>query len=146
MSNSHSPADVLRHALIQAGLGTLPSANGEWPIYTDHLPDKPDNAICTYDTTGVADGRLMSGQTIRHPGWQVRLRGKTTRAAWVKAREVQRTLDTLRELTVAIAGETYTVASITQTSDVVSLGLMLLSEQHTGREQLTLNGTLTLTN
>lgn len=142
----HSPADVLRHALIGAGVGVLRSQNADdaaWPIYTNHLPDKPDNAVCTYNTQGRADGRLMrSGETQRHPGWQIKLRGTATDPLWAKARAIQTALDGMRQIIVVIGAESYTLASVTQSSDVLSMGQETESKR---REQLTINGTLTIT-
>lgn len=140
----HSPADILRYALVRADVGVLRSENTDnaaWPIFTGHLPNKPDNALCTYDTQGSGDGRIMAnGETIRHPGWQVRLRATEHQEAWVKARAIQKVLDGMRQLAVVIGNDTYTLLSVTQRSDVLSLGQ---ETEAARREQLTLNGTLT---
>lgn len=140
---AHSPADILRHALVGAGVATLPSAAGAWPCYVGHLPaDAADNALCVYDTTGRRDGRLMSGQSITHPGWQVKVRAKDHPTAWAKAGEVKTALDAIHNLAVAIAPENYTVAAVTQTTDVLTLGQ---EQDARRREQVTVNGTLTFT-
>ena len=141
---AHSPADILRYALVGKGIGVLRSqntANNAWPIFCGHLPDIPDNAICTYDTTGIGSGRIMAtGETIRHPGWQIRLRAKSNRDAWLKMGALKTALDGMLRLAVSIGSDTYTIAAVTQTSDVLSLGQ---ETDAVRREQLTLNGTLT---
>ena len=52
----HSPADILRHLLVDLGAGVLPE-NGtktNWPISEGQELNAPDNAICTYDTEGLS--------------------------------------------------------------------------------------------
>jgi hypothetical protein len=67
-----SPADVLRHWLVEQGFGTLPTSNQSWPLFVASLPISIVAAACVYNTTGILDGRLMrSGTVIEHPGIQI---------------------------------------------------------------------------
>jgi hypothetical protein len=148
-ATTHSPADILRHALIAAGVGVLRSANtgAAWPVFAGHLPGSPDSAICVYDTAGKRDGRVMANasgasESITHPGWQIYLRANGHAAAWEKAKEVQAALDAIKQVALAIGGATYTVIAATQTGDVLSLGQEI---DNARRERLTINGTLTFT-
>ena len=75
----HSPADVLRYALIDLGVGTLPTDNGDWPIQVAAQSDTPDETLTIYDTLGIDDGRHMGdGERFEHHGIQIRVRGKAS--------------------------------------------------------------------
>lgn len=146
MSHGYSPADVLRAALVQGGIGALPSGGTTprvptWPVYAGHLPDAPDNALCCYDTSGKKDGRAMTGETIKHPGWQILIRAADARTAWVKAHEIERYLDTIKNLSVSINGDAYRLNAVTQTGTPLALGQ---EPDKTRRESITINGTMTL--
>ena len=145
MTPAHSPADILRQALVDAGVGTMPTAAGAWPIFAAHLPDGTTNAICVYDTGGLKDGRLMTGATITHPGWQVRVRAARQPDAWAKMEAIREALDAIGQTSVAIDAATYKLAAVSQTGDILKFSLPAKTENTTANhEQITLNGTLTL--
>lgn len=148
--SQHSPADILRHALVIAGAGTLRSVApaGAWPVFVGNLPDQPDSAICLYDTGGLRDGRLMGGasgggRSITHPGWQIRVRSASPLDAWAKAREIVEILDGIKAFECPIGSAGYTIASVTQTSDLLSFQ-WAAEQKVTRREQITFNGTITI--
>lgn len=125
----HSPADILRYLIIDLGLGTLPTSNGNWPVYTSDEPTSPDSCITTYDTTGRDGGRIMyTGEREEYPGVQVRIRGKDHTTAFVKAQAVAETLDKgtnnlgLRLVTVTIDAASYLVYCVIRTGSVQHLG------------------------
>ena len=140
---SHSAADILRYAVIAGGQGTLPTDSLAWPFFVGHLPDTPDNAICAYDTGGLPDGRLMDGETIQHPGWQLRIRATDHATAWAKVALIKAALDAIANTAVAIGVSNYTLHSVTQTGTPISLGQEVSGTRR--REQITVNGTLTVT-
>jgi len=68
---NNPPADVMAEYLVAQGLFTDPSKGKAWPIYLTHEPDAPttkDDVGTIYDTIGVKDGRVMSGENIFHFG------------------------------------------------------------------------------
>ena len=140
---NHSPVEVLRAALIEGLCGTSPSQTpgGAWPIFVSHLPETPDNAICVYDTAGVKDGRLMSGETIKHPGFQVRVRATGYANGFAQIEQIAIYLDTLHQEAVVVDGDSYRIVAVTQTSGPVSIGQEPDGKR---REGLTLNGTITV--
>lgn len=146
-SKAHSPAEILREALVDVKEGMLPSkykgGNNSWPIFVGHLPEEPDNAVCIYDTTGVRDGRIQeSGENIDHPGFQVRVRGKDHPTAYKKIKEIQDAI-TLFSMTEAVIGiYTYKIHSATRTGTIISLGQEVDRKR---RAEFTLNGILTIT-
>jgi hypothetical protein len=145
MAYNHSPAQVLRAALIIRGQGELISVdpNTPWPIFVGHLPDEPDNAVCVYDTAGVRDGRIhVTGETIGHPGWQIRVRGGGYDVGYDKMKNVVDSLDTLRQISVVIDSDTYIIAATTRTSGPLSLGQEPDGSRRAG---FTVNGTITFT-
>lgn len=147
MSHGHSPADVLRAALCQGGPGTLPSNGGLWPCYVGHMPDDPDNILCVYDTSGQQDGRVMrTGETVIHPGWQIRVRGEDARVAWTKVRVVQRFLDTIRQLGIMLDGAGYRIEAVTQTGSPLPWegGVEAQKKSAARRDNITINGTMTI--
>ena len=147
MNHGHSPADILRAALIEGGMGALPSGTlsprvALWPIYAGHLPDVPDNALCVYDTSGQKDGRdYRTGQTITHPGFQIRLRTTDAATGWAKVRTLLRFLDTIKRQVITLGDDRYRIDAITQTGTPLALGQEPDAKR---REAITINGTMTL--
>ena len=100
---NHSPADVVRWALIALGLGTEPAANLAWPIHVTKEPDEPDEAITIYNVPGRVDGRhMVGGETQEHPGIQVRVRAALPPVAWAKISQVMTALDGMENELVSI--------------------------------------------
>lgn len=120
----YSPADVLRHLLAGLGLGTLPSAAGDWPIHTAAKPDAPDNLMVTVDTTGFKDGRSqISGESFEHYGVQILIRGADHNTAFRKARAVETALDeSIRMTSVTIGSVTYKVSNASRLGPALALG------------------------
>lgn len=137
---------VLQAALVATGrpggqVATPPSAAAAWPCYIAHLPNKPDQAMCCYDTQGTTDGRLMgNGHYIRHPGWQVRLRAYSYAGVVARAKLVQARLEAILREQVDVDGVTYTITNVTQRSDILPMGQEPEGQR---RDEVTLNGTIT---
>lgn len=139
----HTPAEILRRMMINddvaAPLSELPST--AWSIFIGHLPDKPDNAICIYDTTGIKTGRQMpTGKTTSKPGWQVRVRGMTYVDAYSKIIDICDWMDTVLRKTVTVEYSDYEVQVLTQVGTVLPLGRELEGKK---REHFTINGIMT---
>ena len=145
MSHPHTPAELLRSSLVSAGLGVMRThnPNNDWPVYVSHLADDPDNAICVYDTAGVKDGREMpTGNTLHHPGFQIRVRATDYTTAYGKVRDVQAHLDTIRQQALVLGGHSYTLVAVSQAGSLIPLGR---EGDEAQRENFTVNGTLTFT-
>lgn len=139
-----SPADVLRAALIAGGAGDDPSAlsGTSWPIFVDHLPQVPTKALCVYNTAGITEGRIMrTGETIRKPGWQIRVRAADLQTVRERVALIQKYLDTICQFPIAIDGELYFIVAVSQTGDALDLGQ---EPDAARRNNVTLNGTITL--
>ena len=90
----HSPADVLRYTLVSLGVGTLPSVNGNWPIFATNEPETPDELITLYDTMPWVRGRSQpDGEVQEHHGVQVRVRAGHPALGFKKCWEVAQALD-----------------------------------------------------
>jgi len=141
MSTAHTPAEVLRAALLEQGLGVLPSiSSAAWPIYVDHLPQDPNKAICIYDTSGTLEGRIQrTGETISKSGWQVLVRSSEHSAGWCRMEMIREYLDSIRCLSVSIDGTDYEIGSVSQKTTVLSLGQ---EPDRQRRNLFTLNGTI----
>ena len=128
---NHTPADIVRHLLVELAHGTLPSSSGSWPIFAHNLPDTPDNAVVVYDTQGVLEGRSGAdgGVMDEHPGIQVRVRSSAVNTGNIKAEAIAEALDqnvlnygiTITN-TTGTATTTYTVHAVTRKSGVLRLG------------------------
>lgn len=142
----NSPAELIRYVLSTAGVFVTPGAVGMseppvWPVYVGHMPSVPDNAACVYDTPGAIDGREMrGGRTVRHPGFQVRVRALDHSQGFSKIREIQEALDAVQNLSVAIGDSSYTIIAVKQTGGAFSLGQEPDVQR---RVAFTINGQLT---
>jgi hypothetical protein len=136
----HSPAEVIRQLLIDFDLGTLPSTNGEWPVYSTREPDRKDQMIVTLDQLGFTSGRSMtSGASFDHHGIQIIVRAKDHRTGYARASRIRETL--LRSVirrTVVVDEVPYVVPCINKVSEVLTLGV---DAPTTGRSRFSINVT-----
>jgi len=139
----HSPSDIIRHLLVNIGVGSLPSDNLEWPIYDSLENDSPDNAITIYCSSGVPMGRQQTNGVIpQQYGVQFRIRANSTVFGYRKASEIEATIDTVvLNNTVTVDSETYVVKCINRKGTVISLGA---ESPQTKRTIYTLNALATL--
>ena len=135
-----SPAQVV-HAFLKAQ-GAVQNTNqkADWWAVIGKRVTEPDNAVFVYDTTGIKDGKLMTGDQIVHHGIQVVVRGFPYTKAYTKAQDVIRLLSAAARVAVVVGAETVTLCSFTLTSPVMHLG----QENDQVREMFSLNGTVTL--
>jgi hypothetical protein len=136
----HSPADLIRHALIALGLGSDPLLGGQWPVYATNEPSMPDNCITVYDTAAQGDGRAMvDGESFEHRGIQVRVRGADHATGYVKTYAIRRSLDEdLYGMLLTLSGATYELYNIAR-STILVLGK---DTPNTKRSLFTINMTL----
>lgn len=118
ISLEHSPADISRAVLVNAGAGTDPSANTAWPIYAAGEPSSPDECITVYDTSARSDGRSMKdGEQWYHFGIQVRIRTKTHQGGFVKAWAVKKIMDeSINQLNISVSSDLYYFHCFTNTN------------------------------
>ncbi len=140
---ANSPAELLRASVVAGLFGTEPTAAGAWPVFVGHMPDEPDNVICVYDTTGLTDGRIQSnGETIRHPGWQVRVRATDHPTGYAKIAAIRNHIDGIIREGIVIGTHSYTIQAATLTGGVQTIGQ---EPEGTRRDNFTINGILTYT-
>lgn len=127
-----SPAEVLRAAI-------LAQQPAEWPVYATSMPDKPDQLIVVYDTTPKTFGRYMStGETVEHPGVQIRVRAATYLLGYQKAKSIARFLDAIARSAIAMDdGYVYTIQAASHRG-VIAMG----QEEGTRRDHFSINATL----
>jgi hypothetical protein len=82
----HEPQDVLRKLLVDLLMGVHPTTSpvGDWPIYCNKEPNLPDNCLTVFGDQGLDSGRVMQGDRIQFPGFQIRARSNTPQAGYVK--------------------------------------------------------------
>jgi hypothetical protein len=119
---SHSPANILRRALVQLGHGADPPT-GPWPCYCPVEPDRPDNVLTVQDTAGTDDGRTMiDGARQGFRGVQVRVRASDNLVGSAKAEALAVALDQLYDVLVTMGTTSYRLHAVTRTSDPLALG------------------------
>lgn len=136
---------IIQRWLIDNGHGTLPSANGAWPISSPILPPEGNEAICVGKTGDDLDGTILkTGEPIVHPDIQVRIRAKDHDAGWAKGAAIRNALVSMMNASVAvtIAPTTYNflLCKFTLTADLTYVGL----EDQSKRPWFTINGTITI--
>jgi hypothetical protein len=138
----HSPADVLRRALIAVNLGADPPAT-PWPAYTSAEPASPDNVLTCYDTADATGERDGWGDRSEFHGVQVRVRAATFAVGWTKANAISIAMDkTLVRLLVTMpGGAKYLLEAVTRTSGVLDLGT---DGSTTKRRLFTINALVTV--
>jgi hypothetical protein len=154
MNISHSPAIVLYYHFFNDSFFADPEGddyspeNPDFVGYVTSLPDEPDNAICVQDTVGRLDGRIhKTGETIVHPGIQVRVRSESFVLGWAKANEIKTALEQIKNDSVSVVDpisgttHTYTIHSATLTSPILPIG----EGKEGRRENFTINVVLTIT-
>lgn len=138
---NHSPAEIVQQMLVDLAQGTLPSANGSWPVFCPNEGNKPDNAITVRDTAGRSDGRLMvTGRVPVHHGFQVRIRASSHNVGWAKADAIRVALsESVEQTTVTISGSSYVVQGCVAIGPIIPLGM---DKTRTTLELFTLNALL----
>lgn len=125
--------------MIELALGT---EEGDWPIYVGMLPDEPDEAIAIFDTAGTLDGRLMAtGETIEHPGIQVRVRGFNYAPTKAKIDAIAVAISSQSGSQVELDGDTYVLKNISRRGSVNNLGI---GDDDKSRYHFTLNAITTI--
>ena len=138
---AHSPADILRHLLVNAGQGALRSVSQTWPIDCGNMPDKPDDSMCVYDTAPVQQGTdQTSGEQLENYGATVVVRHTTRSDGWTKAKTLDTYLqESVRNVGVTIGSSVYLVYAVTKTS-----GPIALREEGTKRFLFNINAVVSL--
>jgi len=106
-------------------LMTSPSDEDDWPLYVSSMPDGDNvktNCGAIYDTAGVLDGKLSSGEVIQHPGIQIRIRSDNYEMGYAKIEKIALTLDDICWNTITIGEDSYLLQNISRTTPVVPLG------------------------
>ncbi len=127
---NNSPAEILAALLIANNIfGDPEDVVLDWPIYINDLPDKkgakivPDNCAAIFDMEGVKDGRLMTGENIKHRGVALQVRSRLSADGWVAITRAEEFLEMVFGLVVTITTNTYTLKNISQTGPAMFVGL-----------------------
>lgn len=130
---AHSPADVLRWAMISEELGTNPTSSQNWPIFCQQEPNNPDAVITTFDTQGVKNARQHKiGRTFEHHGVSIKIRAADGPTSYAKARTICLALDYLTcPKTVTINSHAYAIYNVSRKGDAIPLGRLDNSSRFT---------------
>ena len=128
---NHTPANIVRYALIDEGLGILaPSTpwppTQTWPIVYMSEPDTPNEVITVFPTRGRMLGSAMhSGRWFEKHGVLIRVRATSDVAdtGGIKAQAIVTAIDeSIYDRTITIGASRYLIHCFTRTSDVLYLG------------------------
>ncbi|MDR2170652.1 MAG: minor capsid protein [Planctomycetaceae bacterium] len=119
-------AQVVRRILLDLHI-SQPESVKDWFTTVAYLPDSPqakDNIITVTDTEGNKDGRIMySGETIIHPGCQIRTRATTYLTAYQKIKEIQIAMDKVHNYMTQIDNTMAYLQTISQQGGIMPMGL-----------------------
>lgn len=149
MKLNHSPANILAAYLDAYAVDNPPPGNPDQTYYArqpDHTT-APD-CLCVYDTAGKKNGRMLVvvdgkkvGQTVHHPGYQVRSRAHTPAAAWALLAWAMAAMDVAAGVTVEVDGTSYRLHAVTSAGSPLTLP----PAPETDLAGYTTNGTVTIT-
>lgn len=137
---THPPSRIVHQLLLDQALGTDPADDAAWPIFYGLLPESPDNALATFDTSGVSAGKeMIGGRVVEGHGIQILARGLGS--PWAKLQAIATTLDGLTRVSVTLESSTYSIQAFARRSNVMDLGM----EDDASRRRLcSVNFTVTL--
>lgn len=123
---AHSPAEILRFALMEAGLVNAPD-DVPWPAYTDAKADMagPDNIVVINNTgTGMGFGYTQfDGMRMEYEGIQVRTRSSVPEYGYRILRHIAIWLDeNTNQLLVSTEDGEYLIEEVTRSTDVAYVG------------------------
>jgi len=121
---THSPAQIMSQAMIDASLFTVPGSS-DWPLYISVLPSADgvaDQAACVYDVAPVSMGRILRGDHCWKHGVQLMVRDPSYTTGWAKAAASVRALELMHMVNVVIDDTAYLIDSVGLTTHVLSLG------------------------
>jgi len=103
-------------------LMTDPDDRADWPLYISSMPDDEVNCGAIYDTAGVLDGKLMTGEVIIHPGIQLSIRSNDYETAYAKIEAITLALDDINWDTIVVEGTTYQLQNVSRATPIFPLG------------------------
>jgi hypothetical protein len=123
----------------------------KWKIHVLIVPDDlPHRIVTVYDTMGFKDGRLETGVTVVHPGWQIMVRSSHPQTGFRMASLLFDHSDVVKNVQVNLAAKTvedmvipatnYKVTGLFKSSPIMNAG-----QDEKRRFLFTLNGTTTIT-
>ncbi len=111
-----SPATIVAEFIITDLTSmTNPLDNASWPLYVSHMPDGDDietDSGMVKDAEGESEGKLMSGDSILHPGVQLQIRSIEYNAGFGKIETIALALDEVAGNTINISGSTYQLDNV----------------------------------
>jgi hypothetical protein len=124
----HSPAHILSEYIIaNLNLMTDPESDSAWPLFVGFLPDDspskiPVSAGAIYDTPGVKNVKVSSGQMITKHGVMLKIRSQVYTVGWSKLKSIYKVTDATNNEEVIIDSATYNIQNISRLGTPMALG------------------------
>jgi len=109
--------------IIQKWLQDQGLVNGTtWPSKIESFPEDPDNLVAIITTSAVKQGRLMEGEVIEKPTFEIQVRCRTFKDGYLKMLAIQQAIDAVHKNEVSIGDDTYVLHAIKRNSGFAPLG------------------------
>ena len=120
----HSPAAICVNYIVNDLSGfTDPADDSDWPMFIGHVPEIIEDCAGVFDTSGIIDGRYMTGDTIDHYGIEIMVRSRSYETGYEKINTLVELLDTMHREDLTIGDDSYRIQAFTRTSSVGFLGI-----------------------
>ena len=132
---NHTPAEMILKYIRDSGLAT------GWATTYAKMPVEPVNIISVFDNMSQLDGKIMrTGQTVEHPGIQVRVRSEPYKDGWLKAQAILESMSQMLRETIVLTNpdQVYKIQAFTVTGSLMYIGQ---AEKQQG-QNFTFNGTI----
>jgi hypothetical protein len=117
---------VIRQLLLDLAI-CQDDSQADWFVTITYLPDNAqvrDNIVAVTDTEGNKDGRIMAtGETIIHPGCQIRVRSTDYMTGQQKIKQIQTAFDKVHNYVTEIEGVIAHIQTISQQGGIMPMGM-----------------------
>lgn len=144
---NETPAAALRQLLIDNELADNTN-DGIWACSIGHMPNDNDRLLTVYDTAEDGNNnRLMTGEVVRHHGFQIRARALKYSECWLKLNSISLAVSLLKnqQVTLTRAEGNQTRTTVIEIQSVRFQAILPLGNagdiKH--RHEFTVNGTIT---
>jgi len=121
------PSAVVAEYVIET-LGTFsaPTSNTTWPLFRSNLPDGPhvvDDIAAVFDISGYLQSKAMNGDLAQRYGIQFIVRSEDYDTGYRKLASLLSSFENLKNVTVTINSQTFTILNVSQTSTMATMGV-----------------------
>lgn len=123
------PAYILASYIIAESIGSMtdPIEGDDWPLYVSYMADEgagvEKNCGAVYDTSGIKDAKISTGEVVVHEGVQILIRSADYVTGYTKAETIALALDAVLNAEITIGSCDYKIISMSRQGPPTYLGL-----------------------